>query len=597
MKKLSAFMFINALLCLAYSFFSLSFHADVSLVAFPICLIYTGLVIYFTIIELLRKKSIKHLTAIREVVTYEPFVFITTFIIQRAGTYAMSFQKDLVCAILWVLCLVFTIIIKNRFLHEKRIYNLNEDWKKYREEHPLKKPRGAKRILFEVAETVDAIIWAVFVIALVNIFFVQLYRIPSESMVPTFLINDRAIVWKTAAGPKFPLSEVGLPQIQKYERGDVVVFRNPHYSDDRKSEVKNYLSNFLYMVSFTLIKSNKDENGEVKADPLVKRIVGMPGEQLMLMDGTLYSRTKDSPEFKKVSEDEKFAAWNLNVLSSQTQKKIQWMPISQEEYQLTLDIEEQRRNLVLKEAASECLALSNRFEEYFEGQQIDESLVSSLIPASDLTLYNLFSMVDKRTQDLVTTDGGFQWFRHFLTDWMENLDLDSLAEDGSVTGASLVGGDLYTDSLFRLNVMAKLIFGNIVVRTLDVMHSDMTLSEMAMDSTRIEYLNKAQDLYTYVLHMDQRNMPLFPANDAQGNPQYLADNSYFMMGDNRYNSLDMRHAYTKWMAPLDANDAYTVIYSTNMKPQAVVSSKILGKANYVVWPVGRTGNIKNKPRM
>ena len=51
------------------------------------------------------------------------------------------------------------------------------------------------------------------------------------------------------------------------------------------------------MLSLMTVNLNKDENGEMKADPLVKRITGLPGEQLVMQDGVLYVRTKDSDEF------------------------------------------------------------------------------------------------------------------------------------------------------------------------------------------------------------------------------------------------------------------------------------------------------------
>ena len=47
-------------------------------------------------------------------------------------------------------------------------------------------------------------------------------------MVPEFMIGDRVVVIKTPSGPKFPLSEVGIPRMRSYSRGDIVIFSNPH---------------------------------------------------------------------------------------------------------------------------------------------------------------------------------------------------------------------------------------------------------------------------------------------------------------------------------------------------------------------------------
>ncbi len=257
MKKLNVYIIINLILAIIFSFLSLSFHLDISLLAFPIAIIFTVFMYFVSYKELCQKKSVKHIIAIRRFFQYEPFVFISTWVIQRAGKSAMPFALDLIAALVWIAITVLSFMIQYK-LSDKRVFALSKDWTEYHKKYPFKKPKGTLRIFYELAEWIDALIQAVFVIILLNIFFFQLYEIPSESMVPTFLVKDRVIVFKTAAGPKFPLSDVGLPYIQNYKKGDIVVFRNPHYADDRKSEVKTFLSQFIYMCTLTLVKTNTD---------------------------------------------------------------------------------------------------------------------------------------------------------------------------------------------------------------------------------------------------------------------------------------------------------------------------------------------------
>ncbi len=320
MKKLQAYLVINLVLTAVFSLLSLSFHADISLLAFPIAAAFSVCLYFFTYRELCKKKSVAHIAAIRRFYQYEPFVFISTWLIQRAGKSGMPFALDFAGALTWILITVLSFVI-GHFLADKRVFKLCPEWTSFHKEHPLRKPKGILRIFYELAEWIDALIQAVFIIMLLNIFLFQLYEIPSESMVPAFLIKDRVVVPKTLAGPKFPLSDVGLPYIQDYKKGDIVVFRNPHYTDDRKSEVKTFLSQFAYMCSFTLLKTNRDENGDLKADPLVKRVAGLAGEQLLMMDGTLHYRTAGS-DFKESPVDKKFAAWNLNNLDKNTKSRI-----------------------------------------------------------------------------------------------------------------------------------------------------------------------------------------------------------------------------------------------------------------------------------
>jgi len=543
---------------------------------------------YFLFIRVLKENQIKHLGAVRRFFQYQPFVYLTSFVLQRAGKKGTPYALDLVSVILWVLVLITGIVVLH-YLSEKRVFKLNKEWEKENKSNPPVKFHGVKRVGIEALEWIDALVQAVYTIVLINIFLFQLYEIPSESMVPEFLIKDRVAVFKTLSGPKFPLSDIGLPYVKNYKRGDIVVLHNPHYKNDRQSEVKSFVSSFVYMATLTLVNMNKDENGELKADPLVKRVTGMPGEQLMMMDGSLYSRTKNSAEFKKVQDDEKWAAWSLNTLSSSTKSKIQWMPLSSTDYENTLSIEEQRRSLDLQSAALEGESLARRFATHATGKKSTAD-VKSLFTSEDLFEYNLFSKVNDNSIKLLTVDGGSEWFTDFMTGWYKNLgSLSSYSENGSLTGGNLVGGDLYSDSNFRLNVMVKLLFGRLVVRNAELISNNVSVSEWNSDSKRVELLTNAQILNDYILRLDQRNMPIFPANDASGNASYIPENCYFMMGDNRYNSLDMRHSYEQTCVPLTSYDDVSVTYYTNMAPQFVNRSMMLGKASYRFWPLNRAG--------
>ena len=589
MKKLKLYIKINVILSIIFTFLTISFHKDISLLAFPVALVYTGFFTYLLYKNFIKAESLKHLNITRRLFQYQPFVYITAFVIQRAGKSGMPYALDLVSGILWIVIMVFSFMILY-LLGEKRVYNLSAEWTKYHEDNPAPKVRGIKKVAIEVAEWIDALIQAAFTIFLINIFLFQLYEIPSESMVPTFLIKDRVIVFKTFAGPKLPLSDVGLPYIEKYDRGDIVVFHNPHYSDDRKSEVKSFLSQFVYMVTLTTVNLNTDDNGELKADPLVKRITGLPGEQLILMDGNLYSRTKDNPEWKIIKQDNEYAAWNLNKVSSSLKSRIQTIPINQIQAENTLNIEQKRRELDLNEAKDKSLELSRKFAQLAKGSDLSYEKASTLISKDELYFYNLYSNIDENTEKLITSDGGAQWFNLFMTDWFTDMgDLTAYTEDGSITGNSLVGGDLYTDSLFRLNIMYKLSYGNLIVRNAELLLNNSESVNRNEDEEFMSSLRELRYVCDYINNMNQRNMGLFPENTVTGEAQYIPDNCYFMMGDNRYNSLDMRHSYNGSVDPLYRGDSFSVRYTNYMSPQYVNRSKIMGKASFRFWPLDRIG--------
>ncbi len=85
-------------------------------------------------------------------------------------------------------------------------------------------------------------------------FFVEAYKIPSGSMERTLLVGDFLLVNKLVYGAEVPFTGKRLPRLRDPERGDVIVFQWP------EDPSKNF----------------------------VKRLVGVPGDTLMMRDGALY---------------------------------------------------------------------------------------------------------------------------------------------------------------------------------------------------------------------------------------------------------------------------------------------------------------------
>ena len=564
-KKLS---FVELISALMFSVFQIHFAADISLFAFPLSIIFTGILIYFVFVKILKETDGSRAGVVLKMTQYLPYVLLLCFIIRRAGKTGTSYFYDLITVLLW-LCIFVTSLMISNLMGEKKIAKLSKDWAV---KVHFKKPVGTLRIIYEIVDWVDALIWAIFTVMLFQIFVFQLYEIPSESMVPTFLIKDRVIVSKFDCGPKFPLTNIGLPDFRHYKRGQTIVLRNPHYSLDRKSEVKTVVSQLVYMLTFMTVNLNTDENGELKADPLVKRICGQPGEQLVMQDGQLYARTKDH-DFKAVELDNKFACWNLNALPQGVKSKVQLFPLNSKEYEQLLDFEEYRRTYDLKVAEFRAYEIVRSLNSIANLSNVK----SEKFEAPSLFEYMLFSKASLITSEILTKQGGLKWFSDFMTSWVPAKSNER---------------DLYSESNFRLNVIAKIAFGNIILRSAILMKNGASEEQWQNDTELNEYYQLAQKLNWYIQsHLDQRNMPLFPANDAQGNPVYIPSNCYFMMGDNRFNSLDLRHSYDQIQKPLTKGDNLSIEYYSNMEPQYVNKRYIIGKPVYRFWPLRRRGKV------
>ncbi|MEX1043517.1 MAG: signal peptidase I [Acidimicrobiia bacterium] len=103
---------------------------------------------------------------------------------------------------------------------------------------------------------------ALFVAVVIKTFVVQPFYIPSGSMIPTLLIDDRVMVSKVS----FILGEP--------ERGDVIVFENPYAPDIDESFPEAVVRSTLEALG---IRTSGN-------DDLIKRIVGLGGETVEVRD-------------------------------------------------------------------------------------------------------------------------------------------------------------------------------------------------------------------------------------------------------------------------------------------------------------------------
>lgn len=580
MKLLKTIFLLDAIFAAFFSFSNIYFGLDIEAFAFPIALLFNAALFYQIYLGLLKNPSRGNFNAAKKLLQYQPFAHLISFIIRRSGESGTSFAFDVFSVCFWLLAFVFSFAAL-RFISDKSLKKIAPDWLEFSKP---KKRKGGAWLAFEILDWADALVQAVFMVLLFQIFFFQFYKIPSESMVSELLIKDRLMVSKITSGPKFPLTRVGLPAFKKYKRGDIVVFRNPHYSSGRKDEVKSVVSELVYMLTFTTVNLNVDANGQVKADPLVKRLVGVPGEQLMMVNGILYSRTKDSPNFAPVQDDAKWANYNLNEKSPEIKKLIQEFPINQEGYEEMLAFEKERDSMDIAAAKKECSDIAWAFWKLAHGDKLNKTK-KDLLSANELFEYNMLRDNYSLTTKLMAAgQDGVEWFHAFMTDWIDEAE-------ANVKGG-LYGGDLYSDSNFRLNLMVKLCVGKFVLRNAQLIAQELPYSNLVDDAQIRGLWDRAQLLQSYINYLDRRNMPVFPANQADGSPSYIPDGCYFMMGDNRFNSLDMRHSYEERLVPLTAFDKYSVYYYTNMEPQWVGQGKILGTTEFRFWPKGRIGFLR-----
>ena len=89
-------------------------------------------------------------------------------------------------------------------------------------------------------EWIKPIMIAVILAMFIRSFIVQPFKIPSSSMVPTFMPGDRIFVNKFVYGAKVPFTGIRLPRLEEPETGDIVVFISPE--ENKKFLVKRFIA-------------------------------------------------------------------------------------------------------------------------------------------------------------------------------------------------------------------------------------------------------------------------------------------------------------------------------------------------------------------
>lgn len=208
-----------------------------------------------------------------------------------------------------------------------------------------------------VMSWVDAIIFALVAVYIINLFFFQNYQIPSSSLEKTLLVGDFLAVSKVAYGPRVPNTPFSFPLVQNtlpvfncnsyfekpqlpykrlagtghVKRGDIVVFnfpagdtvtlkqQNPDYYTtcymDGLSFLKENAPNMVptpelcFRYGRQIAKERVSSYGPVvyrpvdKRENYVKRCVGLPGETLQIIKNQVYIDGKIIYDYPGVQYD------------------------------------------------------------------------------------------------------------------------------------------------------------------------------------------------------------------------------------------------------------------------------------------------------
>jgi len=176
------------------------------------------------------------------------------------------------------------------------------DWVLTRTENHLTKRKAKKlyakqhrTVLGEILDWLDAILFAVVVVFLINQFLFQFFVIPSPSMLDTLLVKDRVMVSKLTYGVELYPQGPKILDSRIPDRDDIITFYNPEY--ESKGPFFNVFSQVLYMITFSLVNIDVDENGNMREKLLVKRSAGAAGDTVTFRNGDAYFKYAGTGEY------------------------------------------------------------------------------------------------------------------------------------------------------------------------------------------------------------------------------------------------------------------------------------------------------------
>lgn len=177
-----------------------------------------------------------------------------------------------------------------RFLTHRKAVRLYEK---------LNKPK--RTFLGEVKGWLDALIFAVFAVLIINQYLFQLFVIPSPSMVSTLEIGDRVFVSKTIYGLELYPAGVKVGSANRQVKRDAIItFYNPEY--DSKGPFFDILSQIIFSGTLSLVNIDRNEDGSIAERLFVKRAIGLPEEVVRFVNGNVEIRKAGYSTYQREEE-------------------------------------------------------------------------------------------------------------------------------------------------------------------------------------------------------------------------------------------------------------------------------------------------------
>src|SRR5680860_318330 len=136
---------------------------------------------------------------------------------------------------------------------------------------------------------------------LVKIFVFTTYHVPTASMIPTIIPGDHILVEKWVFGPRMYINDkvYRLPGRRTIDRGDILVFNVPKedsiFRQHREINYYNWKHSQASSSSAVAAKDSFQYMPIPGRTPFVKRVIGLPGDNIHFINNTLLINDETVP--------------------------------------------------------------------------------------------------------------------------------------------------------------------------------------------------------------------------------------------------------------------------------------------------------------